>query len=156
MYAPVAWSAVKLVPPTVSTSGSAAGRLISLTTPVDGPATVDLVELTGPVSPTPASKVTWRAAAYPSAELISATSALVNRCSPPPPLNEITSAAWRTAIRTIAGNRAASFAGLPRSAWLIRSTAMVASGATASTSSVSCTSSAGQPWQGGRAGQGGD
>src|SRR6185437_8252616 len=57
------------------------------------------------------------------------------------PLWEITSACWRTAIRTYVANVAASFAVVLTSAGSTRSSRMVASGATACTSSVSSTSS---------------
>ena len=89
--------------------------------------------------------MTWRAAAYSSAEFMVATSALVHELSPtlkswPMPLWDITSPLL-TAVRTYAANVAANFAGVLTSAGSTRSSRMVASGATAWTSSVSSTSS---------------
>src|ERR1700722_12572710 len=78
-YAPVTGLAVSVVPPTASTSGSEAGRLTSLTG-VDEPNFPR--SLIAPPSPDEATKVTWRAAEYFSAELMAATSAGVAKCSP--------------------------------------------------------------------------
>ena len=75
MYAPVTWFAVRLVPPTASTSGSEVGRMTALTG-VDEPLPIT------PSSPDAATTVTWRAAAYCSAEFMVATSALVQESSP--------------------------------------------------------------------------
>ena len=57
MYAPVTGFAVRVVPPTVSTSGSDPGRMTSFNTCLDEPTT----EFNGPItplSPVPATQVT--------------------------------------------------------------------------------------------------
>ena len=142
----MAWLALRLVPPVARTSGSAAGRLTSLTggkAPPVRPLITAHGSPTAPMSPEAAITVTCRAAAASSAALRRSTSVGVSQCSPPvwpAALIEITPP-WDVPSRTAATAAAIAFAGLFSDVALTRTTVIAASGATACTISASSTSS---------------
>src|SRR5580698_6361784 len=86
-YLPVTRLALRLVPPTESTSGSEAGRFTSL---IGVKVPVGHGSLTAPRSPDEATTVTWCCCAPIRTECKLATSLRLKQCSPQAPLREIT------------------------------------------------------------------
>ena len=97
MYCPVVWSACSSVPPTDSTSGSAAGRF----TPLVKGAEAEQRTMAAPLSPEEATTVTCRSSSARSAVFAAVTWAGVKHISPKPAVTE-------TTVPSEAANRSAS------------------------------------------------